>query len=82
VDTPRQVLRRFEIKYFDAIKYTSPPQWREMLSTWKNKGIQGIYRKSDEGQDADFIKMRMIWEADETMERGVSERDHPSTFLA
>jgi hypothetical protein len=53
------------------------------LSTWKSKRIQGTYRKFEEDQDADFVRMRMvvIWEAQETMERGVAERDHPSGFL-
>jgi hypothetical protein len=52
--------------------------------TWQNKRIQGNYRKFEEDQDADFVRMRMVamWEAQETMERGVSERDNPSTFLA
>jgi hypothetical protein len=58
--------------------------WKEFLSAWKYKGIQGAYRKFGEPQDMDFNRQRMkaIWEAQETMERGVSERDNPSTFLA
>jgi hypothetical protein len=38
----------------------------------------------EEVQDSDYIKMRMlaIWEAQEAMTSGASERDHPSTFPA
>jgi hypothetical protein len=49
-----------ERQNFDAIKYTNSPQWREMLSEWKNRGNQWLCRICDEEQDADFIKMRMI----------------------
>jgi hypothetical protein len=49
---------RIEQQHFDRIKYTNSPQWRKMLSEWKDKGIQGVYRRFDEEQDADFIKMR------------------------
>jgi hypothetical protein len=49
-----------------------------------NQDIRGKYRKFDGKMNADFIKMRVIAirEAQETMERGVSERDNPSTFPA
>jgi hypothetical protein len=51
---------------------------------WKSKRIQGQYREFNEEPEADFIKMRMIavLEAEETVERGLSERDHPSTCFA
>jgi hypothetical protein len=44
----------------------------------------GPVRAFHDEQDADFLRMRMIaiWEAEETMQRGVSERHYPSTFLA
>jgi hypothetical protein len=56
----------------------------EMLRAQKSKEIQRKFRNFDEEQDADFIRMRMlaIWEAQETMKRGVIERDNRSTFLA
>jgi hypothetical protein len=46
-------------------------------------GIQGAYRKFEENEDTDFIKMRMveIWEAEEKMEGGGSEKGNPPTFL-
>jgi hypothetical protein len=73
-----------ERQRFDPIKYTNSPEGREILSEWKYQGVQGEYRRFEEEKDAGFIKMRLItiWEAQETMERGVSERDNPSTFLA
>jgi hypothetical protein len=69
---------------FDPIKHTNPPQWRDMLSTSKNKGIRWVHRKIGEEQNADLVKMRMIaiQEAQETMERVVGERYHTLTFLA
>jgi hypothetical protein len=41
-------------------------------------------RKFDEERDVDAIRRRMveIIEAQETIERGVSERSNPTTFLA
>jgi hypothetical protein len=41
-------------------------------------------RKIDDEADEEYAKMRSIaiWEAQATMERGVSERDDASTFLA
>jgi hypothetical protein len=55
------------------------------MNTWLSQGTIGTVRKFEEdGQDSDCIKMRMlaIWEAQEDMTSGISERDHPSTFLA
>jgi hypothetical protein len=45
--------------------------------------MQGTYRKFEEHQDADLVRMTMvaIWEAQETMERGIAEGDHPSGFI-
>jgi hypothetical protein len=75
---------RMEQQHLDMIKHANSPQWKESLLAWKNKRIQGSYRKFVEVLDADFIKMRMvaIWDAQETMECGVSERDDASNFLA
>jgi hypothetical protein len=69
---------------FDPIQYTNSPQWREMLVVWKYNGIQRVCRPFYQSLDEPFIEMRMIaiCEAEETMHRGVSERDNPSTFLA
>jgi hypothetical protein len=63
---------------------TRMQQWREISTIAKNKGIQLECRQCDEDFDAPCIKMKMIAirRAQETMERGVSERDNPSTFLA
>jgi hypothetical protein len=68
----------------DAIEYTNSIQCKNMLQKWKFKGIRALCREFDEAQDAAGVKMRMIgiWEAQETMERAVSERDDPSTFIA
>jgi hypothetical protein len=50
----------------------------------RQKGIYVRIRAFDEELDENVIPMRMIatWQAQETMERGVSERDNSSTFLA
>jgi hypothetical protein len=34
--------------------------WRDFLSTWQNKMIQGTNRKFDEDQDADCVKMTIV----------------------
>jgi hypothetical protein len=63
----------------------STPAWQRFMGTWKSQGTAGQIREFDEeGLDADCIKMRMLglWEADEAMNSGVSERDQPTTFLA
>jgi hypothetical protein len=48
-----------------------------------NRYLFSITRKFEEEQDAEFARMRMIAirEEQETMERGVRERDWPSTWL-
>jgi hypothetical protein len=68
----------------DPIEYRNSPQRKASLPEWKSKGVQGAYRTFDEDRDAADNKMRMlgIWEAHEIMERGVGEKDNPSTFLA
>jgi hypothetical protein len=57
----------------------------EDMMMWKKEDGLGLWvRQFDEEADAQWIKMGMaaIWEANEEMERGVSERDNLSTFLA
>jgi hypothetical protein len=46
--------------------------------------MSGEVRAFNEAVYEDFIRIRMIatWQAEETMERAVSERRNPSTFLA
>jgi hypothetical protein len=60
------------------------PQWQEMIKTRKNKGLVVQFREFNEDMDAPFVRMRVIAlrQAQETTERGVSERDTLSTFLA
>jgi hypothetical protein len=43
-----------------------------------------MFRKVDDEVDAEYVRIRSIaiWEPQETMERGASERDNRSTFLA
>jgi hypothetical protein len=61
-------------------EYTSMPQWKNMMKTMKEKRHQVWAREFDERADAEFVRMRMvaIWEAQETMERGVEERSNSS----
>jgi hypothetical protein len=63
---------------------TNTPQWQNMMKMMRSKWIQVWASEFDEEGDAEFVKMRMvaIWEAQETMERGVEERSNPSLFLA
>jgi hypothetical protein len=59
-------------------------EWSHFMDTWKCQGTTGQIREFDEeGLDADCIQIRVLTlrEAEESMERGVSERDNPSTFL-
>jgi hypothetical protein len=60
------------------------PQWIEMLRIRQEKCIGPEFRELDQDLDAAFWRMRSIavQQAEETMQRGVSERDNPSTFLA
>jgi hypothetical protein len=60
------------------------PQWPGMMKTMREKGIQFLVRTFDKERDADCVKMRMvaIWEAQEEVERGVSEWSNPTAFLA
>jgi hypothetical protein len=63
----------------------SVPACQRFMETWQNQGTTGQIREFDEeGLDADCIKIRRLalWEADEAMNCLVSERDHPSSFLA
>jgi hypothetical protein len=73
-----------ERKQLDPAVYVNSPQWREMLMEWRRKDVRGLYRTVDDELDRNFFRMRSIaiWDALETMEHGVSERDNPSTFLA
>jgi hypothetical protein len=68
----------------DPEVYTYMPQWQTMIKMVKSKGITMICGPFDENVDANFMKMRIvaIWEAQETMERGISERNNPNAFLA
>jgi hypothetical protein len=54
-----------------------------MLMEWRRKDVLGLYRKVDDGPDADSARIRSIAirEDQETMERGVGERDNPPDFL-
>jgi hypothetical protein len=65
-------------------EYTTMPQSLEMAKMRKNKGLVVHCRAFDGDLDAPIVTMRMIAirQAQETMERGVSERDNPFTFLA
>jgi hypothetical protein len=67
-----------EQNHLDPLECARSPQWREMLKIRRNKDIRGEYRPFDEEGDADFG----IRQAQETMERGVSEMDNSPTFLA
>jgi hypothetical protein len=63
----------------------SVPSWQRFVETWQRQGTSGQVSEFDEEWlDSECIKMRMLalWEADEAMNCGVSERDHPSAFLA
>jgi hypothetical protein len=53
-----------------------------MLNMRKNKGLTVQVREFNEDADAPFVKMIAIRQAQETMERGVGERDNPSTCHA
>jgi hypothetical protein len=66
------------------VENVSLPQWRSFIEVWTGKNTQGRFRKFGEGLDERFIYQRTvaIWEAQETMERGVSERDNASALLA
>jgi hypothetical protein len=53
----------------------------DVRRAWSGGGNDTQWAFHDE-QDADFLRMIAILEAEETMQRGVSDRDNPSTFLA
>jgi hypothetical protein len=59
-------------------------QSQELMEMIRRKRIQGEAREFDEREDAEFVKMKMvaIWEAQETMERGVVGRRNSPDFLA
>jgi hypothetical protein len=65
-------------------QYMCMPQWIGMMRTMMQRNIDFKVRTFDEENDMGPIKMRMlwIWEAQDTKERGVSERSNPSTCLA
>jgi FAD/FMN-containing dehydrogenase len=69
-----------ETKGQDATTFAQMPQWIKMLRIRKAKVIGGEFREFDEELDALFWRMRSIdiRQAEETMQRGVSERDNPS----
>jgi hypothetical protein len=50
----------------------------------QDEGVQVVAREFDEKEDADYVRMRIvaIWEAQEAMERGLEEREHPSLYFA
>jgi hypothetical protein len=66
------------------VEYVTVVQWKSMFQRMRQKGITGQIRKFDEEADTGLIRMKMIalWEADQTMQHRVSERDNPCTFLA
>jgi hypothetical protein len=66
------------------VENVSLPQWRSFIDVWTGKNTQGRVRKFGEGLDEPFIHQRTvaIWEAQETMEQGVSESDNASALLA
>jgi hypothetical protein len=54
--------------------------WGRLIRTRSGRGFAVVVRQFDEeGEDAGCIKMRMpaIYEAEETMEQGVTARDSP-----
>jgi hypothetical protein len=55
-----------------------------MYKMMKRKWIQGEIRKWQDERDEELLKMAMIatWQAEETVQRGVGERDSTSVFLA
>jgi hypothetical protein len=68
----------------DPREFMTMPQWQELSDVWQGKEVSGSYRMADDDPDCGFFRMRsiVIWEAQEWMERGVSERDNSPTFLA
>jgi hypothetical protein len=83
--TPNGVIAISALLLTQAHVMSSVPALQTFMGTWQSQGPTGQVREFDEtGLDADCIKIRMlaIWEADDTMNSWVSERDHPSAFLA
>jgi hypothetical protein len=72
------------IRLIRDVSFHCEYSWRNLLLTRKSQSLTVKLREFDEGLDGPLVKMRMIsiLQAQETMERGVSERDNPSTFLA
>jgi hypothetical protein len=58
--------------------------WTDMFKGMRSPGITGETRAFNGEADTCVIRMRMlvIWEAQQTMELGASERDNPTAFLA
>jgi hypothetical protein len=70
---------------WDQQYYCTVPDWRNLMGVWKRQCTQTTIREFEEhGQDRDCIKMRMlaIWEADQAMRDGISQREHPTGFFA
>jgi hypothetical protein len=70
--------------YFDIDAMCNLDEWRKFMRTRLRQRTEERFRKFDEELDEDAIKMRMliVWEADEAMRDGVSERGRPTAFLA
>jgi hypothetical protein len=69
---------------WDPKVYCALPEWRSLMKARVRQCIQAHVREfQEEGLDSECIKMRMlaIWEADEAVRDGVSQRDHPTGFL-
>jgi hypothetical protein len=68
----------------DPTTCTMMPQWVEMWRVYQSNEIRGVYKKAEDDVNGGLPRMRSlaIWEARETMERWVSERDNSLTFLA
>jgi hypothetical protein len=84
MDLSFQSCTRMAGEHFDPVEHTTMVQWKNNVPETGRKGIHGQIRKFDEEGGADFIRMRMIetWQAEETMQRGASERGNPTAFLA
>jgi hypothetical protein len=66
------------------IEYTTVVQWEIMFRETRQKGITREVRKFDDEANAEPLRMNMMamWEAKETTQRAVSDRDNPIAFLA
>jgi hypothetical protein len=50
-----------------------------MSRVYQGKQLSGMYKRAEDDVDDGLLRMRSIaiWDAQETMERGVSDRDIP-----